>query len=120
MIKSFHVYGLHGRVDHEFRFHRDLNIFTGRNGCGKTTLLKLLWYMISPNVERTVPEIVFREAKVATDKFVLEIVRRGEPGKKREKVFLSFSEPRKKRRLTAELLSDEFFDRNGASLRCIG
>ncbi|MDC4606714.1 AAA family ATPase, partial [Acinetobacter baumannii] len=47
-IKSFTVEGLHGNHDPiSLEFHDDLNILSGRNGAGKTTILKLMWYLIS-------------------------------------------------------------------------
>lgn len=90
MIKSFSVYGLFNKFDHEIALHPDLNILTGRNGSGKTTLLKLMWYMISPNVERTVPEILFHEAFVETDDFTLTI--KQDMSNKHENFNLSYKE----------------------------
>lgn len=62
MLQSFHVTGLNGSLEHKLMFNKDLNIVTGRNGSGKTSLLKLLWYLFSGNIERTLPEIEFKTA----------------------------------------------------------
>ena len=68
MLKSFHVTGLNGDLDHKLTFNKDLNIITGRNGSGKTSLLKLLWYLFSGNIERTHPEVQFRTAELKGDR----------------------------------------------------
>lgn len=49
----------------------DLNIITGRNGSGKTTVLKLLWYLISGNIERARREVPFTSALVETSEYTL-------------------------------------------------
>lgn len=73
MIKRFSVTQLSGQWDYDFPMHRDVNVFTGRNGAGKTTVLKLLWFMISGNIERIVPEVRFDTATVETDTFTLKL-----------------------------------------------
>ena len=40
----------------------DLNILTGRNGSGKTNLLKLIWYIISGNILLALQEVQFQRA----------------------------------------------------------
>jgi len=40
---------------------------TGKNGCGKTTLLKLMWYMISGNLDKIFDEMYFDYAKIETN-----------------------------------------------------
>ena len=75
MIRSLEVKGLNNRLSGEFEFHEDLNIFTGPNGSCKTTLLKLIWYLISGNLERILPEIPFNFVSVVTDMFSLTITR---------------------------------------------
>ncbi len=50
MIKRLIVKNLNGRFDFDLTFHRDLNILVGQNGCGKTSLLKLMWYVYSGNI----------------------------------------------------------------------
>lgn len=73
MIQHLKVEGLNDQFDYEFEFNEDLNIFTGANGCGKTTLLKLIWYLISGNIHRIFPEIQFKFISIKTHKFSLSI-----------------------------------------------
>ena len=75
MIKSLSVKGLIHRVDADLEFNEDLNIITGKNGSGKTMVLKVLWYLISGNLERIVPEIPFQSVSIDTDSFSLSIVK---------------------------------------------
>lgn len=56
MIKRFVVNNLYGQFDYDLTFHQDVNILTGKNGVGKTTLLKLIWYMVSGNVNKIFEE----------------------------------------------------------------
>lgn len=65
MIKRFVVKKLHGKFDYDLTFNEDLNILTGSNGCGKTSLLKLMWYMLSGNKKKIFEEkIEFEMARV--------------------------------------------------------
>lgn len=73
MIRTIEVEGLNNRVDATMEFNEDLNIITGKNGSGKTTLLKLIWYSISGNLERIIPEILFRSVSIETTAFSLSI-----------------------------------------------
>ncbi len=57
------------------RFNEDINIITGRNGSGKTTILKLIWYCISANIERAIREIVFSTVTIVTSKYTLIVDR---------------------------------------------
>jgi predicted ATP-binding protein involved in virulence len=74
-IKEFEVRGLHGSKDTNIRFslNENLNILTGRNGSNKTTILRLLWYMVSPNIEHACNEIDFDYAHILTDTYALTI-----------------------------------------------
>ena len=56
-------------------FNSDMNIVVGKNGSGKTTVLKLLWYATSGNIERLVRELVFDSVYVRTDTFWIRITR---------------------------------------------
>lgn len=60
MIQSLEVEGLNNQFNYGLKFNKDLNILTGVNGCGKTTLLKLIWYLISGNLHRIYHEIPFK------------------------------------------------------------
>ncbi len=73
MIESLKVKGLNHRIDADLEFKEDLNIITGKNGSGKTTILKLLWYFISGNLELLVTEIPFQGVSINTDSFFLGI-----------------------------------------------
>ncbi len=76
MIESLSVKGLNNRIDADWEFNEDLNIITGKNGSGKTTVLKLLWYLISGNLERVIFEIPFQQISVKGDSLLLGIHRR--------------------------------------------
>jgi len=65
VIESFIVKGLWGRQDYTLNFDPNLNIFIGSNGTGKTTLLKLMWYMISGHIRQAFSEIPFESAKIS-------------------------------------------------------
>ena len=69
MIQYLEVKGLNNRLSDKFKFHEDLNIFTGPNGSCKTTLLKLIWYFISGNLQQIVLEIPFHTISIQTDLF---------------------------------------------------
>lgn len=73
-IKKFEVTGLHG-IDKNLvlDFNEDLNILSGRNGAGKTTIIKLMWYLISGNFDKAVAEIKFSSAILVTDKYELKV-----------------------------------------------
>lgn len=74
-IKSFKVTGLHGEDDIiDLNFNDDLNILTGRNGAGKTTILKLMWYLISGNCDKAIAEIKFNRAELVTDLYSLDVI----------------------------------------------
>ena len=75
MIQSLKVKGLNNRLSDEFEFHEDLNIFTGPNGSCKTTLLKLIWYLISGHLQEILIEIPFHSVSIQTDLFGLTMKR---------------------------------------------
>ncbi len=49
-IKQLKIKNLQNRINCDFKFNEDINIVTGQNGSGKTTILKLLWYLVSGNI----------------------------------------------------------------------
>ncbi len=78
-IKSFTVAGLFGRKDPiHLDFNEDLNILTGRNGSGKTTVLKLLWYMMSENIGLALKEMSFEKATLVTTEYECSVRRSGD------------------------------------------
>lgn len=56
---------------------QDLTILTGRNGAGKTSLLKLIWYIISGNILLALKEVPFSRLLVETDRYTCEVTRTG-------------------------------------------
>lgn len=77
-IKKFAIYGLFGK--HEKiagTLHSDLNILTGRNGAGKTTILKVLWYVISGNIFLALKEVPFQRVVIETNAYVCSVIRQG-------------------------------------------
>ena len=78
IIKHFKVKSLNQNKDFDLSFNEDINILTGRNGSGKTTSLKLIWYLISGNIERIIPNpteenAIFEKIEIETDTFCLSI-----------------------------------------------
>jgi len=74
MIKSIKIHGLNGQERGlEYYFNKDLNILTGQNGCGKTTLLKILWYINSGMITRLEDEIQFDIIEVKIGNHVITI-----------------------------------------------
>lgn len=75
-IKSFEVAGLLGR-DSTLRlsFNQDMNIITGRNGSGKTSALKLLWYILSGNILLALKEVSFKKATLETTHYQCTVYR---------------------------------------------
>ncbi|MCS0205207.1 AAA family ATPase [Vibrio sp. HS-50-1] len=73
-IESLIIHGLHGtdRVLN-IKFFDDVNIITGSNGVGKTTVLKSVWYIISGNIERLLQEVRFESLKLVTNKYTFLI-----------------------------------------------
>ena len=77
MIKSLIIDGLNGSVTPlEFNFNGDLNLFTGLNGCGKTTILKILWFVNSGHFIHLLNEVMFQSLMLMTDKYKVEIIRK--------------------------------------------
>lgn len=79
MIKYLQITGLNGSDRSlEFNFNNDLNLFTGLNGCGKTTILKLLWFVNSGKISDFLPEIDFRTLSIQSDNYNIQILNKGD------------------------------------------
>tara|TARA_R110002033_G_scaffold573_3_gene5373 strand:+ start:482 stop:1630 length:1149 start_codon:yes stop_codon:yes gene_type:complete len=77
-IKHVNIQGLFGReksVDMEF--HDDLNIVTGANGSGKTTIMKLIWYIVSGRTLKALVEVPFSKVFIETDCYKVTVIRTG-------------------------------------------
>ncbi|MDT0357831.1 AAA family ATPase [Herbaspirillum huttiense F1] len=75
-ILRFEVSGLQGKdVIQAEQLHSDLNILTGRNGAGKTSLMKLMWYIISGNILLAINEVNFKRVVLETDLYEITVHR---------------------------------------------
>jgi predicted ATP-binding protein involved in virulence len=52
-----------------------MNIITGRNGSGKTSALKLLWYILSGNILLALKEVPFRKVTLETTDYECTVYR---------------------------------------------
>lgn len=69
-LESISVTGLFGKTAPvRYDFHHDLNIITGRNGSGKTTIIKLAWLIMSGNIYWALKEINFKACKLVTSEY---------------------------------------------------
>ena len=75
MLKQLRVQGLRGYKAEELyiEFNPDLNLLTGRNGAGKTTALKLIWYLLSGNFAIAIDETPFKVATLVTDAYSMTV-----------------------------------------------
>jgi predicted ATPase len=77
-IKNMAVAGLFGNNKIiQYNFHKDLNILTGKNGSGKTTIIKLAWSIISGNILLALREINFKSCTILTDEYICTVIRTG-------------------------------------------
>lgn len=78
MIKEFHAKNIFNKINCDLIFNSDINILTGINGSGKTTILKLIWYILSGNVERIFLEnIFFQNLLLITNKYKISLENKG-------------------------------------------
>ena len=66
MIKKLEFTNLNNSKSNIYYFNKDINILTGKNGCGKTTLMKLMWYIVSSNFEKLYNEVDVEFAKITS------------------------------------------------------
>lgn len=57
-LKSFEIYNLFNQFYVELPLDKNVNIFLGENGMGKTTILNCLYYVLSGNIEKLI-NIIF-------------------------------------------------------------
>jgi predicted ATP-binding protein involved in virulence len=73
MIKNFEVRNLNSFTSFSNNFNSDVNVITGINGAGKTSVLRLVWYLISANIERVFDDCRFDNLCIETSWFKLSI-----------------------------------------------
>ena len=79
MIKYLKIEGLNdNNKTLEFNFNKDLNLFTGLNGCGKTTILKILWYINSGFIDLLVQECFFDSLELHADNYKMNMKIKGD------------------------------------------
>jgi energy-coupling factor transporter ATP-binding protein EcfA2 len=77
-IMSVEIDGLlnrQGRIYHHF--DEELNILTGRNGAGKTSVLKIIWAIVSGNILVALEEVPFQRARLVTTSYDCTVHRIG-------------------------------------------
>lgn len=75
-VKHFEIIGLFDNPEPIVGFmNSDLNLVTGRNGAGKTSILKLLWFTMSGNILLALKEVDFRRFTLETDQYRVVIHR---------------------------------------------
>lgn len=67
MLKAFKIKKLFGEFDVNLSFRKGANIFIGENGCGKTTILNCLYYILTSDFKK-LAKINFEEIELILDK----------------------------------------------------
>lgn len=62
-LKHFKIHGLFGRYDVALQFDKEVNIFIGENGLGKTTILNCLYYVLEKKLMQ-LEEVVFDSIEI--------------------------------------------------------
>lgn len=83
MIKTLKVSGLNGKIDFETEFNPDINLLTGKNGSGKTTILKLIWYLNAAHIYHLLTEINFQGIELQIDGTTINVKRTDNQKKER-------------------------------------
>lgn len=92
MIKSFEVKNLNNKISDKFYFNEDLNLLTGKNGCGKTTILKTIWYFVSGNLDKIFDEVYFDFARLEmSNGSFIQIEVKPEKKRNTKKIIISFN-----------------------------
>ena len=63
-LKHFKIHGLFGRYDVALYFEKEVNIFIGENGLGKTTILNCLYYVLEKKFIQ-LEEIMFDSIEIS-------------------------------------------------------
>lgn len=63
-LKSFKIFGLFNRYDVELQFDKQVNIFIGENGLGKTTILNCLYYVLQKKYSQ-LENIPFQQIEIS-------------------------------------------------------
>ena len=66
-IKSVYVEELNQRLTGTVDFFDSINVITGSNGSGKTTIIKACWYLLSGNFKSVLLELNFKKIILTTD-----------------------------------------------------
>jgi len=101
MIKEFHAKNIFNKINCDLIFNSDINILTGINGSGKTTILKLIWYILSGNIERIFLEnIFFQNLLLITNKYKISLENKNIKKKSIESIKISLFDMKKKTSLS--------------------
>ncbi|OMD06629.1 AAA family ATPase [Paenibacillus odorifer] len=73
MIKTIYLEGLNSKISGVYDIHPDINIITGKNGAGKTSFLKLVWYLLSGHISLAINEIDFKFVAIEGDDFKISL-----------------------------------------------
>lgn len=73
MIKALRYEKLNGKIDNNLLFYDDLNLLTGKNGSGKTTIIKTIWYILSGHLDNLLKEISFQSITLTTSSYEFTI-----------------------------------------------
>lgn len=106
MIKHFSVKNLNDFTSFSNDFNPDVNVIIGVNGSGKTSVLRLVWYLISANIERVFDDCRFDELYIETSTFKLSIKTK-KLKKAILKIIVDYSDT-KKNKFNRELSFEEF------------
>jgi predicted ATPase len=76
MITYFKAVNLSEFLSVELIFNEDLNIITGINGSGKTTIIKTIWLLYSGHINNIIENISFTYLELQSDRFNIVLERK--------------------------------------------
>ena len=68
-LEKLKIEKLFGSEDIEIEFNRELNILVGKNGCGKTTVLEIVYSILNLNLKK-INEYPFEKIELRTNKWI--------------------------------------------------